>query len=168
MPNTNATTTDTTTAAETLTEWLDADRDMPTNATLTLKRSGEFVLRVKGDRHCGVYPEGGPREVPCEYSLTLKCRGDSLDGEGFLVEQIGIHRFFQNLPRTGLSCEKLCVRCARLIYRKVMRENPNCKVLGITLSISPRPRHLPNGGAAGMTFEWDLLADPPRRDRRLN
>lgn len=136
-----------------LDDWMDVARDLPTVATLTLRRTGDFELRVRGDNHCGVVPPGEPKLVPCTYSLVMRCRANSLDDQGFLVEQIGIHGFFQALPRTGLSCEKLTVRCARLIYRKVMRENPNCKILSIALEIAPKSRN-PNGGAASMTFEW--------------
>lgn len=147
-----------------LDDWLDADRDMPTDATLTLRRAGTFTLRVRGDRHCGIYPEGAPPEVPCAYELRLRCRADSLDAHGFIVEQIGIDRFFNALPRTGLSCEKLVVRCARLLYRKIKLENPGCKVLGLALTISPRPANAP--GEAGVTFEWDFDAARAHAARR--
>lgn len=137
-----------------LDDWMQVQRDLPQAATLTLKRSGEFVLQVQGDRHCGVVPPGALPQVPCTYSLVLRCRSNSLDGKGFIVEQLGIHQFFQALPRTGLSCENLVVRCARLIYRKVMRENPDAKILSISLEISPKAPS-PTGGSASMTFEWD-------------
>lgn len=134
-------------------DWLGVSNELPAVATLTLRRSGDFDLRVRGNNHCGVVPPGEPAIVPCTYSLVMRCRANSLDDQGFLVEQLGIHAFFQALPRTGLSCEKLTVRCARLIYRKVMRANGNCKIISIELTIAPKSRN-PNGGAASMTFEW--------------
>ena len=118
--------------------------------TLTLNRSGTFDLGVRGNVHCGLANNRG--EVPCEYALTLCCDAKALDSDGFLVEQIGIDQFFKSVPPTRLSCELFCIECARLLYRKVMTENPNAKIHGIRLTISPRPKGAP--GAAGMTFQW--------------
>lgn len=118
------------------------------STTLTLRRSGRFFLRIKkGTNHCGVvrsWEEG----INCQYKLFMRCMSTSLDEKGFLVEQLGIHEYFRNLPRTDKSCENLCISCARGIYRKVMRENPDCKILEIRLEIAP------GDGNASMEFHW--------------
>jgi hypothetical protein len=123
--------------------------------TLTLHRGGEFDLYVEGDAHCGLANAQG--FVPCEYALVLCCDAKGLDSDGFLVEQIGIHKYFQELPTTRLSCELLCVQCARDLFRKVMRENPQAKIRGIRLTINPKPEGAP--GSAGMTFQWGHLSN---------
>lgn len=121
--------------------------------TLTLRRSGEFTLHVRrGSRHCGVIADTGPASMPCEYALTLVCASNCLDRDGFLVEQIGVHRFFQDLPRTSLSCEKLAIKCSRDLYKEIMAENPKCVVFSMSLTISPKPPGA--AGSAGMTYDW--------------
>jgi hypothetical protein len=118
--------------------------------TLTLNRGGEFDLYVVGDAHCGLANEQG--FVPCEYALVLCCDAAGLDSDGFLVEQIGIHTYFQELPATRLSCELFCVECARDLFKKVMVENASARIHGIALTINPKPKGAP--GSAGMTFRW--------------
>ncbi len=71
------------------------------------------------------------------------------------MEQIGIHKYFQELPATRMSCELFCVACARDLFRKVMVENPQAKINGISLTINPKPEGAP--GEAGMTFRWGHL-----------
>jgi len=118
--------------------------------TLTLRRGGDFDLYVVGDAHCGLANEQG--FVPCSYLLVLCCDAQGLDSDGFLVEQIGIHKYFQELPATRLSCELFCVECCRELFRKVMIENASAKIQGIALTINPKPEGAP--GEAGMTFRW--------------
>ncbi len=120
--------------------------------SLTLNREGDFALRVFGDKHCGL--AGADGTVPCSYQLTLCCDSKSLDTDGFLVEQFGIHTYFQELPPSPVSCELLVLQCARELYRKVMTENPKAVIHGLALTINPKPPGAP--GAAGMTFRWPL------------
>jgi hypothetical protein len=122
----------------------------PIAPTLTLNRGGEFALFVDGNAHCGLANAEG--FVPCEYALTLCCDASGLDSDGFLVEQFGIHTFFQELPATKLSCELFALNCARDLYKKVMSENPHAKIHGLSLTINPKPEGAP--GTAGMTFRW--------------
>jgi len=120
-------------------------------STLTLNRSGKFDLSVFGDTHCGLADRDG--NVPCTYALTLVCEASGLDKDGFLVEQVGIDRFFnEDLGPVGVSCELLALNCARELYRKIRRENPHVKIKGLRLTIAPTPEGMQ--GAADMTFAW--------------
>jgi hypothetical protein len=122
--------------------------------TLTLRRAGDFTLAVYGSSHCGVIEPGKPAIVPCSYSLTLECYAHGLDDQGFLVEQIGIHTYFNTLPPSSLSCELFCVKCAHELVEKIRAENPRAAIRRVSLEIAPKPKHAP--GSAGMTYIWDL------------
>lgn len=124
----------------------------PGTHRLRLERSGMFDLEVEGDQHCGVTDDGF---VECRYDVRIECETDSLDGQGFLVEQLGIHDFFQELPPTTLSCEKLVVWCAKKLHEKIRDENVNCKVQKMSVTIAP----MGADGQASMTFEWEPDAE---------
>lgn len=121
---------------------------------LTLRRSGRFRLKVRGDAHCGVTKTG---QIECGYELVVSAHANGLDAQGFLVEQVGIDRFFQELDETALSCELLVIECARAIWRKIRQENPAADLFGIRLTISPKS---PVGaaGSASMTFSWGAIS----------
>lgn len=134
------------------TEWDQSEahedlEEMPSTGTLTLKRSGKFTLEVRGENHCGVHKPN----VECTYEVRLVCTPNSVDPHGFLVEQLGIHDFFQSLPTTELSCERLVVWCNRKLREKIQAENPSCVIHKMEVTISP----LGNVGQASMTYEWE-------------
>lgn len=127
---------------------------MPHLPILTLRRSGRFRLRVRGDAHCGVTSTG---ELQCGYALVVSASAAGLDAQGFLVEQVSVDRFFQELGETTLSCELLVIECARDLWRKIRNENPRAEIFGIRLTISPQT---PAGatGEASMTFSWGEIS----------
>lgn len=136
-------------------DWTDEDDEdldeMPEVGTLTLERSGRFTLGVKGPAHCGVREP----DVECSYDVRIVCEPYGLDPKGFLVEQLGIHEFFQNLPETKLSCERLVVWCAKKLREKILDENPSCVIRKMSVKISPVSAE----GSASMTYDWEPDAD---------
>lgn len=112
--------------------------------TLTLRRSGQFTLRVAGDHHCGVTTDGS---VLIKYEFSAVC-STVLDHRGFLFEQRNIDAYFQSLRRTTRSCEQLVQGCMRALLNRIMAENQGCHIIAASLTLSPAPH------AASMTYDW--------------
>lgn len=140
---------------------MDICRDTPLEGgarMLNLHRYGTFRIPVLGERHCGPETDGGI--MPCDYDVNIECVSDHLDPDGFLVEQLGVHEFFQGLRYrpTRLSCELLTVAVAVDLHDLVRAENPYCEVNSIRVKIAPKPHRVkarkePRHGA-DMTFSW--------------
>lgn len=120
---------------------------MSKKQTLTLNRNGEFSVAVKGGFHCGVKEKGYPNDpIRVKYEVAVECT-TKLDKRGFLFEQLGVQNFFEGIVKTNKSCEKLTKWCARKLIERIMMENPTCKVLSISVKLSPSPYQ------ASMTFK---------------
>lgn len=126
---------------------------MRKHSTLTLCRSGAFILAVNGQNHCGLH--SGDQRVLCEYSLVVECAASTLDARGFLFEQTTIQKYFDSLDSTKHSCEVLSIKCAEQIARNIKRENPKCRILGMKLEISPKPAQMK--GSAGVAYSFGSM-----------
>lgn len=116
--------------------------------TLTLRRTGEFNLRVAGDHHCGVVPLHQTEPIILiKYEFSAVC-STVLDHRGFLFEQRNVDAYFQSLRRTTRSCEQLVQGCLRALLGRIMGENPSCHIIAASLTLSPAPH------AASMTYDW--------------
>lgn len=104
--------------------------------TLTLRREGKFWMTASGPNHCGSYPDG--QELQIDYLLLVECQA-SLDQRGFLFDQLSVKEYFESINRSTLSCEKLVMRCARDLVKMILKENPDCKLNSVHLTLSPDP-----------------------------
>lgn len=111
---------------------------------LTMKRSGEFRIKTFGPNHCGIMEDLG-----MHYQLIAKC-ATILDDRGFLFDQINVDNFFQNVKTTSLSCELLCIDCAKKLKQMIQKESPECMLHSMDLDLSPEPYK------ASMTYTWKL------------
>ena len=102
---------------------------------LTMNRQGEFTIYTYGDSHCGTMTN---QFLPVKYHMVCECE-TTLDPRGFLFEQVGVDKFFQNLKKTKLSCEKLTISCCKQLVSLIKKDNPICKVRSIKLTLSPSP-----------------------------
>lgn len=109
---------------------------------LTMNRQGEFQIFTYGDSHCGTMTN---QFLPIKYHMVCECES-TLDPRGFLFEQVNVDKFFQNLTKTRLSCEKLTIQCCKRLVTLIHKDNPVCKVRSIKLTLSPAPF------AASMTY----------------
>jgi hypothetical protein len=115
---------------------------LPGPKTFTMNRRGEFRIETFGDSHCGTL-----KDLGVQYEAKIQCT-TKLDGRGFLFDQINIDNFFQTIKRTSLSCERLCEDCANKLAALIQKDNPQCEVLSLELTLSPQPY------AASMTLAW--------------
>jgi hypothetical protein len=140
-----------------------------THGRLTMKRAGEFAVQLYGDNHCGVQAATKPMKVdnkwvsalPIKYEMECECKA-TLDARGFLFDQINVDNFFQSIKMTKLSCEQFAIDCARKLWRMILKENPDCSIIAMKLSLSPAPH------AASMTFSFDAKRDgvPDKKEKK--
>lgn len=114
--------------------------------TLTMNRQGEFKIRTIGDKHCGTFTN---QDMWVKYHMICIC-DNVLDPRGFLFEQVNVDKFFQNMKRTTLSCEKLTISCCKKLVTLIRKDNPVCKIRSIELTLSPFPYQ------ASMTYTSEL------------
>ena len=106
---------------------------MAKKETLTLRRRGEFVVRTRGDSHCGI------NEVQrIKYSVDVFCKC-KLDERGFLFEQRNVDAFFHTIKSTTKSCEVLSKKCTEKLIRLIVKENPECEIIKISVTLCPEP-----------------------------
>jgi len=102
---------------------------------LTMNRSGEFQVFTTGDSHCGTLTN---QMLAVKYHMVCECE-NILDPRGFLFEQVNVDKFFKNMKRTTLSCEKLTISCAKRLVKLIKADNPVCQIRSIQLTLSPFP-----------------------------
>lgn len=117
--------------------------------TLTMNRAGEFMINATGPSHCGVL-----EDLIIKYNMVCVC-GPKLDSRGFLFDQINIDNYFQNLKKTRKSCERLATSCLSDLKKLIMKENPDCQIYRLDLTLSPEPHK------ASMTYSWKSKNAPP-------
>jgi hypothetical protein len=110
--------------------------------TLKIVRSGEFPLRTYGNHHCGT-----SHSFNVKYHLITLC-DPRLDHRGFLFDQLNIDKFFHVIKSTSLSCEQLTERTLVKLKKFILRENPDCLIHAMSLTLSPEPY------LAAMTSSW--------------
>ena len=114
--------------------------------TLTLRRHGEFTMKMTGDSHCGLDLN---QKIKYNVAVTCKSKG-SLDGRGFLFEQLTVDQLFQDMANldafSDYSCEQLSMEAAEDLLDRIRDENPGCKVKTIEVTLSAKPY------VASMTF----------------
>lgn len=115
--------------------------------TLTMNRQGEFSVRTTGDSHCGTFTND---RLWIKYHLICECE-NILDPRGFLFEQVNVDKFFKNMKRTTLSCEKLTISSCKKLATLIRKDNPVCKIRSMKLTLSPFPYQ------ASMTYSTDTL-----------
>jgi hypothetical protein len=114
---------------------------------LTMNRQGEFCVLTTGDSHCGTLTN---QFLPIKYHMVCECE-NVLDSRGFLFEQVNVDKFFKNMKRTTLSCEKLTISCVKRLVTLIKKDNPTCRVRSIKLTLSPAPFQ------ASMTYSVEPL-----------
>ena len=105
------------------------------NKILIMNRQGDFKILTTGDSHCGTLTN---EHLPVKYQLICECE-NILDNRGFLFEQVSVDKFFKNMKRTTLSCEKLTISCCKKLVTLIRRDNPICRIRSIKLTLSPYP-----------------------------
>lgn len=111
--------------------------------SLTMNREGSFVIKTYGPNHCGV-----GSKIAIRYSLVCECR-PTLDHRGFLFDQLNVDRYFKEIKRTSLSCERLVMRCTHDLIAQIRAENKGCQIDRMQLTLSPEPF------AASMIYIWN-------------
>jgi hypothetical protein len=109
-------------------------------ATFTIRREGQVEWRVTGDTHCGPKAEVRDGIMPVRYVAAVTC-APSLDERGFLFDQAAVDMWMRRIAarETALSCEALVRSVAEQLLAKIARDVPTCRVVGLTLSLSPSP-----------------------------
>lgn len=119
-------------------------------ASLVMNRSGDFRVKVSGDGHCGAVVDGSILTV--RYATVVECDVDSLDESGFMFDQLKVDQFFktvdQTLPDRSMSCERMTIWSARMLWRVIHTDNSGCIVRRISVTLSPAPF------VASMTFTY--------------
>lgn len=105
--------------------------------TITMTRSGEFSIIVRGDSHCSTAPDGQATKV--KFDFRIVCDTFSLDKRGFLVDQLTVGQYFADLRETELSCEELVIDCGEELVRIAKNENPKIKIIELELKLAPAP-----------------------------
>jgi hypothetical protein len=100
-----------------------------------MNRQGDFTILTTGDSHCGTLTN---QYLPVRYTMVCECE-NVLDKRGFLFEQVNVDKFFKNMTRTTLSCEKLTISCCKRLVTLIKKDNPSCRIRSIKLTLSPHP-----------------------------
>jgi hypothetical protein len=111
--------------------------------SLTIERAGQFRIATFGPNHCGTLPY-----LTVKYRMVCQCAA-KLDARGFLFDQVEVDRFFQRIERTDKSCEKLTMDSLTNLIAMIRKENPDCVINRMALTLSPEPF------AASMTEVFD-------------
>ena len=107
-----------------------------------LVRSGDLWFRVSGDNHCA--PDGETHTVArvtqAKYRIDLTA-GSTLDGRGFLFDQLAMHGRVAELGqhRVYESCERLAAHVGRALLTAIAESAPSCDVHTLAVTISPAP-----------------------------
>jgi hypothetical protein len=123
---------------------------------LTLTREGEFEAYITGLNHCGIKKH---ESVSFKYWVRCVCT-PHLDARGFLFDQLTVHREFENLGSTRISCERLAMEMCDRVLEAIRVENKRCAVKSIDVEVSPEPF------AATMTYSRVFPAKKKRRRRK--
>lgn len=109
-------------------------------AAFTIKREGQVEWRVAGENHCGPKAELRDGIMPVRYAAAVTC-APTLDERGFLFDQAAVDMWMRRIAarETRLSCEELVRSVAEQLLAKIARDVPTCRVVGLTLTLSPSP-----------------------------
>lgn len=142
----------------------------------TMVRHGDFYAIPLGSLHCGNIEAGKPHR----FTYTVRCESNELDSSGFIVDQLRVHDYFENIGEFSESCELLASRLADRImdlgskltlvnvavspavgvfasYEK-KREVSSRKVVNITSGTSQvRSDYQPPAKYADDYFDWHKL-----------
>lgn len=111
--------------------------------SLTMKRTGDFTVQTSGNNPCGI-----TNPLALKYEVSIECSVE-LDKRGFIFDQMTVTKFFAEIKLTDLSCEQFAIQCSRKLFSTIKKENPDCQINRMTLSLSPHPF------AATMTFLYE-------------
>ncbi len=117
---------------------------------ITMRRNGEFRVLATGPSHCGI-----TEDLTIRYDMTAEC-GPKLDRRGFLFDQVNVDNYFQSIKRTTRSCERLTQFCLNSLKEIILRENPDCQIFRLSLTLTPAPYK------AAMTYSWTSKNAPPK------
>lgn len=106
-----------------------------------LERTGHVTWSVFGPNHCGTVNHLHGGTIPIKWWAQLTCSGDSLDGQGFLIDNMEVERHMLDLARTptDLSCERLVRFAIEKLVDRINYTEPSCVIRHISMSISPEP-----------------------------
>lgn len=125
---------------------------------LTLMREGEFKAYITGANHCGLKKD---QKVRLKYTFSATC-APKLDKRGFLFDQLTVHKQFENLGSTRISCENLAMEMCERVIEAIHGENPKCEINVVQVEVSPEPF------AASMTYFRDMKKKRRKRKPARN
>ena len=79
------------------------------NSFFEQRDSGFFMVEVEGANHCGPNHRSPKR---FRYDIQIVYKHDSLDDNGFLLDNLTFKQYFRSIGRTALSCELLARKTA--------------------------------------------------------
>lgn len=109
--------------------------------TLTIYRESTIDWHVTGKFHCGADSEVRKAgTIPVRYTVRATCT-PRLDERGFLFDQAKLGEWMTALASkpTPLSCERLTVVTANAMIAKIRKDDPECQIVTLTLTLSPSP-----------------------------
>lgn len=112
---------------------------------MSITREGQIAITTVGDSHCGTRPEWVSRDseyvVTVKYKCVVECRPIT-DARGFLFDQVHIDNWLKGYADNYVieqSCEELSNTLAELVIKRIGKESPLCKILSLSLTLSPDP-----------------------------
>ncbi len=75
----------------------------------TLSRRGEFFAVPKGCTHCGI----NSKQSRFGYEYQIVSKDNGLDEKGFVVDNLRMEQWFDELGEISESCELLACRAAK-------------------------------------------------------
>lgn len=110
---------------------MDRSKGLSREIFYTLKRRGQFGIRIGGDSHCSMQQT----KTVLQYLVIIECY--KTDGRGFVYAQEDLAGFFDD-NTTFLSCENLAADRAHAIYEQLC-QNLRSRRVRVTVGISPPP-----------------------------
>lgn len=106
-----------------------------------LEREGHVGWSVFGPNHCGTVNHLHGGIIPIKWWSQLVCSGESLDSQGFLIDNMTVERHMKELAAvpSDLSCERLVNFCIESLVDRINREEPTCVIRSIAMWLSPEP-----------------------------
>lgn len=112
---------------------------------MSITREGQMVITTVGDSHCGTRPSYVHRDsdyvLTVKYKCIVECRPIT-DARGFLFDQVHIDDWLNDYADSYVieqSCEELSNTLAELVIKRIAKESPLCKILSLSLTLSPAP-----------------------------
>lgn len=106
-----------------------------------MERRGYVEWPVFGSNHCGTVQHLKGGSIPIKWWVQMICSSDSLDEQGFLVDNMAAEHLMAELAATpsALSCEKLVCFCLDRLVERINLTEPKCRILELSMSLSPGP-----------------------------